>query len=120
MTRYTLVAVIRAGVSGLSTAQRIYKQHHSRVSQSTDHRGLIIHMEARSRSVVVGGCCQLGNRSERNNSEDHKKILEGACQLEPSLKVIHNYGHGVFGLTIHRGCAQEAARIFRAKVLFVN
>eukprot|EP00069_Balaena_mysticetus_P013517 bmy_08270T0 len=63
-------------------------------------------------AVTLGGIFQLGNWSETNNIQDHNTIWEGCCRLEPTLKVIHNYGHGGYGLTIHWGCALEVAKIF--------
>ncbi|XP_032054622.1 D-amino-acid oxidase isoform X2 [Aythya fuligula] len=64
-----------------------------------------------SEFTVLGGIFQQGNWNEENSAQDHKTIWERCCKLLPSLQVIHNYGHGGFGITIHWGCAMAAARL---------
>ncbi|XP_031411838.1 D-amino-acid oxidase isoform X2 [Meleagris gallopavo] len=64
-----------------------------------------------SELTVLGGIYQQGNWNEENSAQDHKSIWERCCRLLPTLQVIHNYGHGGFGITIHWGCAMATARL---------
>lgn len=82
-------------------------------------------IDKKDRANIWEGCCNLvpslskarlveewaGLRPARHAIRLERESLRqgGAVQSE----IIHNYGHGGYGVTIHWGCALELANIFR-------
>nr|XP_023689102.1 D-amino-acid oxidase [Paramormyrops kingsleyae] len=83
----------------------------SEQSNSTDHKKIwdeacLLEPSLKHASVVEHW---TGLRPSRKTVRLERETM----QFGPmTCEVIHNYGHGGYGLTIHRGCAQEVARLF--------
>ncbi|XP_048412029.1 D-amino-acid oxidase-like [Stegostoma tigrinum] len=79
--------------------------------------------DPKDHNIVWEGACKLvpslksarivedwtGLRPTRNRIRIERQIFNAGPK---KFEVIHNYGHGGYGLTIHWGCAMEVANIF--------
>ncbi|WAR12752.1 hypothetical protein MAR_026932 [Mya arenaria] len=61
--------------------------------------------------VSIGGIRQKDNFNLEIDPKDTEGIKERCYKLWPSLKVVHNYGHGALGITLAWGTSIDAANL---------